>query len=699
MDTTSGDFTYGSNITQGLSLTKLGTNTLTLTGSNTSYSGATVVSAGSLQLGDGNSGNDVSLQTSGITNNAALVYNVAVSQSGSYPIGGNGSLTKLGNGMLTLTGAINYTGPTNVNAGGISISSGTLGAFNHNVGAGTSTIGAGVAVAAVNVNDGTVNFNSTQANGTLALPANSTGTVIVGPASGGRLPTVAFADFSQTPSTGTVNAVNPLAITSALKVPGGTPVGTTVTLSNGTSFTATGANLADTTMPSTLSFGGGKMTITPTEPSIGVHWSGYANNTFSPVTGVDGVVPQGNWTNVGTNWYAGGGLGSASNLIDNSGSPSTVAVTSTSITSNGTYWKASGPAAGVSNLLVGPGGGNGGGNGSVTSTAIPNIITGIPYANYEIIAYVNNTDYAGQGFSVWLDSNPASSSGTNAAVAGSQYYYSSTYTNPVGFVQLTNNSNPASYPSGNYVVWNGLTGSSQTLWTDGWTSAGQGSSANEGITGFQIVNLTPQAVSLPATAISATSSSTLDLGESSGTPSLYHTLGGLSLTAGTAAGGTQLQVQNGLSINFNGISATYPAGATGAAAASIVNGSTAPVISLASSSSVRVDPDVTLTIGLTIGDSQNGPTTLEKTGNGTLVLTGTNSYRGGTIVTQGSLLVEDPGAIADGTSLAVGDALAFAPVLPAAAVSGVASVPEPGTWALLATAIALVIGYRHGRRP
>ena len=85
------------------------------------------------------------------------------------------------------------------------------------------------------------------------------------------------------------------------------------------------------------------------------------------------------------------------------------------------------------------------------------------------------------------------------------------------------------------------------------------------------------------------------------------------MTAGTASG-TRLRLQNGLNINFHGISAIYPSGGTGAATASIAAGSTSPVISLAGTSSVYVDPNVTLTIGLTIGDPQTGATTLTKTG-------------------------------------------------------------------------------------
>jgi autotransporter-associated beta strand protein len=49
IDTTNGNFAYASDITQALGLTKLGDNTLILTGSNT-YSGGTTVIAGTLDV-------------------------------------------------------------------------------------------------------------------------------------------------------------------------------------------------------------------------------------------------------------------------------------------------------------------------------------------------------------------------------------------------------------------------------------------------------------------------------------------------------------------------------------------------------------------------------------------------------------------------------------------------------------------------
>ncbi|MGA2259192.1 MAG: autotransporter-associated beta strand repeat-containing protein, partial [Thermoguttaceae bacterium] len=100
----------------GGSLMKLGAGMFTLAGANT-YTGATTISGGTLQLGDGTSGHDGTLATSGITNNAALVYNVFSGQAANYAISGTGTLTKIGGGMLTMTGGNTYTGATAINAG------------------------------------------------------------------------------------------------------------------------------------------------------------------------------------------------------------------------------------------------------------------------------------------------------------------------------------------------------------------------------------------------------------------------------------------------------------------------------------------------------------------------------------------------------------------------------------------------------
>lgn len=204
-----------------------------------------------------------------------------------------------------------------------------------------------------------------------------------------------------------------------------------------------------------------------------MHWSSYQGNGDSSITGTDGVAPAAHWNNVTAGWDWGGATG----LLDDTGWATTAAVTCVSHP-DGTHWWVTGPTAGLDNLLVGPWGGDGG----YGANAIPNKITNIPYATYDIIAYAN-PPYAGN-HTLWVDSNPTASNPTNAPVAGSQYWFSQTGNTP-GFVQMTNNTNNASFPAQNYVVFSGLSGPNQTLWVDGLAGA-----TNQAFTGFQIVDTT-----------------------------------------------------------------------------------------------------------------------------------------------------------------------------------------------------------------
>ena len=69
------------------------------------YTGATTITGGTLQLGTGVSGHDGSIAgTSGVilANNTTLAYNIAGTQTASYAIGGGGGVSKLGPGTLTM---------------------------------------------------------------------------------------------------------------------------------------------------------------------------------------------------------------------------------------------------------------------------------------------------------------------------------------------------------------------------------------------------------------------------------------------------------------------------------------------------------------------------------------------------------------------------------------------------------------------
>ena len=146
----------------GGSLT-MGGGGLTLTGVNT-FSGSTTVAAGMLQLGTGQSGQDGSIaNTSVVTDNGSLVYNLYGNQAVSYAIGGIGSLTKLGQGMLTLNGSNTYSGGTTVSNGTLQMgSANALGGGGLTVNGGVVDLnGSAITIGSyLNGNGGTITDNS-----------------------------------------------------------------------------------------------------------------------------------------------------------------------------------------------------------------------------------------------------------------------------------------------------------------------------------------------------------------------------------------------------------------------------------------------------------------------------------------------------------------------------------------------------------
>ena len=113
--------TFGGTISGTGSLVQLGAGITTLTGANT-YSGGTTISAGTLEVGNG--GTTGALGTGAVTNNAALRFNRSDTLTIANIISGTGSVTQFGTGTTILTGTNTYTGGTTISNGTLQIGNG-----------------------------------------------------------------------------------------------------------------------------------------------------------------------------------------------------------------------------------------------------------------------------------------------------------------------------------------------------------------------------------------------------------------------------------------------------------------------------------------------------------------------------------------------------------------------------------------------
>ena len=141
---------------------------------------------------------------------------------------------------------------------------------------------------------------------------------------------------------------------------------------------------------------------------------------------------------------------------------------------------------------------------------------------------------------------------------------------------------------------------------------------------------------------------------------------------------------------------------TVAATVTTANGAHTLAVPLVLASNLRVSTEGTSDLEIS-GDVSGSGYGITKAGDGTLLLSGTdNSYTGGTYVDAGTLIVNNNGAVSEGTSLTIGagGTFIFDPTVSAAAMTtaslaqsaAIAVVPEPGTLTLLAVAMFIAIG-------
>jgi autotransporter-associated beta strand protein len=238
--------TYSGIISDAGSLVKTGNGMLVLTGSN-SYSGGTTVNAGTLQ------GNAVSLQGN-ILNNASVVFDQPVPGSYAGSMSGGGSLTKIGNDTLTLSGSSNYTGGTNINQGTLNVTGSLSGGGNVVLASNAALSGSGLVLGNIS---GAV-ASTIAASGNLVLGDstsytgfNHAGTLTVGP----NLVTLDSAGFANlgvltTLGGGTLAAPNGVSIGVGCNLVGSGVVSGKIAAGYGSTINATGnLTLGDSTSP------------------------------------------------------------------------------------------------------------------------------------------------------------------------------------------------------------------------------------------------------------------------------------------------------------------------------------------------------------------------------------------------------------------------------------------------------------------
>ena len=202
-----------------------GTGTTTLTGAN-SYTGGTIISAGTLALGNGGTTGAIA---GDVTNNATLAFNRSDATVFDGVVSGTGSVEQRGTGTTTLSGANTYSG-------GTSVLNGTLAGNAASFGSGAIANNAALLVdqasdgALNNVLSGAGQMTKTGA-GALTLGGNSAafagttqvtaGTLAVNGALGGAL---AVGNGARLAGTGSVG--NTVVQSGATVAPGGNSIGT-----------------------------------------------------------------------------------------------------------------------------------------------------------------------------------------------------------------------------------------------------------------------------------------------------------------------------------------------------------------------------------------------------------------------------------------------------------------------------------------
>jgi fibronectin-binding autotransporter adhesin len=303
-------------------LIKTGSGTLMLTGTAT-YSGGTLISAGTLQIGNGVTNGSI---TGDVTDNGTLAFDQVSSVTFAGAISGTGTVEQIGSGTLRLTGNNTYSGATTVSSGTLQAGSATaisansafnvmglsvldLNGFDVSIGSLAGVAGATVSLGAHTLTAGGNNASTTYAglitgtggltkvgSGTLTLSGTSTYT---GPTNinAGVLVGAALNSLSSLSAFVIANAAS-LDISSADQTIGSLAGAGGATVNLGTHILTTGGNNTSTTYAGLITGSGGLTKV------------GLGTLTLSGTSIYSGA------TNINAGVLAGGAPNSLSGFVD-----------------------------------------------------------------------------------------------------------------------------------------------------------------------------------------------------------------------------------------------------------------------------------------------------------------------------------------------------------------------------------------------